>query len=71
MPKGPQGQKQLADGIGCAVMVGRIATGEADEVGDVGPVIRRGSVGSRARIVATSPARRKEIAETAAASRWK
>ena len=29
MPKGPRGEKRLADVIGAAVMVGRIATGEA------------------------------------------
>lgn len=28
MPLGPQGQKRPADGIGCAIMVARIATGE-------------------------------------------
>ena len=33
MPKGPQGQKRPADAIGCAVLVGKIATGErSDEV---------------------------------------
>jgi hypothetical protein len=32
MPKGPQGQKRLADGIGNAVHVMRIATGETIEV---------------------------------------
>jgi hypothetical protein len=32
MPKGPQGQKRPADAIGCAVMVGRIATGELTEI---------------------------------------
>jgi hypothetical protein len=26
--KGPQGQRRPADAIGCAIMVGRIATGE-------------------------------------------
>jgi hypothetical protein len=31
MPKGPQGQKRPADVIGAAVMVGRIATGEAQD----------------------------------------
>jgi len=32
MPKGPQGQKRPADAIGLAVMVGKIATGEIDEI---------------------------------------
>jgi hypothetical protein len=31
MPKGPQGQKQLAGVIGAAVMVARIATGEIED----------------------------------------
>ena len=28
MPRGPKGEKRLADVIGAAIMVGRIATGE-------------------------------------------
>ena len=32
MPKGPRGEKRPADVIGAAVMVGRIATGEIEEV---------------------------------------
>ena len=31
MPKGPQGQKRPADVIGAAVLVGRIAMGEAKD----------------------------------------
>ena len=31
MPKGPKGEKGLADVIGAAVMVGRIATGEIED----------------------------------------
>ena len=31
MPKGPRGEKRLADVIGAAVMVGRIATGEIED----------------------------------------
>lgn len=71
MPIGPQGQKRPADSVACAVAVARIATGEADEVSDVGPVNRKGSAGGLARSAATSPARRKEIAENASAARWK
>lgn len=33
-PKGPQGQKRPADAIGLAVLVGRIATGEAEDTAD-------------------------------------
>ena len=31
MPKGPQGQKRPTDMIGVAILVGRIATGEAED----------------------------------------
>ena len=31
MPRGPKGEKRPADVIGAAAMVGRIATGEAEE----------------------------------------
>jgi hypothetical protein len=40
MPKGPQGQKRKADVIGNAVLIGRIATGEAHETVTV-PAIHR------------------------------
>ncbi len=32
MPKGPRGEKRPADAIGRAVMIGRIATGEIEDV---------------------------------------
>ena len=32
MPKGPNGEKRPADAIGLAVQIGRIATGEVEEV---------------------------------------
>jgi len=32
MPRGPKGEKRSADVIGAAVMVGRIATGELDDL---------------------------------------
>ncbi len=31
MPKGPKGEKRPADVIGAAILVGRIATGEAED----------------------------------------
>ena len=31
MPKGPNGEKRPADVIGCAIAVGKIATGEIEE----------------------------------------
>lgn len=70
MPKGPQGQTRPTDAIGCAIRVAQIATGEAEEVADVGRITRIGSAGGIARSRAVSPARRKEIAAAAAAARW-
>lgn len=50
MPKGPQGQKRPADTIGCAVMVGRIATGEITEVlKEPSGKVRSGQAGAAAR----------------------
>ena len=66
MPKGPQDQNRPADAIARAVMVGRIATGEIDEV----PIEARGSVGGRARAEALSSAKRSEIARLGAERRW-
>jgi hypothetical protein len=66
MPKGPNGQKRPADSIGCAVLVGRIATGE--EIDVTGGKV--GSAGGRARAGALSPAERSKIAVRAANARW-
>jgi hypothetical protein len=66
MPKGPNGQKRPADAIGCAVMVGKIATGEIEELPD-GP---KGAPGGKARAETLSPSRRSEIASIAATRRW-
>ena len=71
MPKGPQGQKRPADVVGCAVTVGRIATGEIEDTRLKQPAKRKsGQAGAKARVAATTPARRSEIAVTAAAARW-
>ena len=32
MPKGPNGQRRPADAVGFAVLIGRIATGEVEDV---------------------------------------
>lgn len=67
MTKGPNGQKRPADAIGCAVMVGRIATGEKDYTALMSPKKRvSGQVGAKARMEATSAERRSEIATRAA-----
>lgn len=34
MPKGPRGEKRPADAIGLAVLIGKIATGEAEDERD-------------------------------------
>jgi hypothetical protein len=72
MPKGPNGQKRPADAIGLAVMIGKIATGEIeDAVNDtVKARSEAGSKGGSARAAALSTARKKEIATSAAQSRW-
>jgi len=70
MPKGPKGQKRPADVIANAVLVMKIATGEAE---DKTASERRvgGRRGGRARAQALSPEQRVDIARTAAAARWK
>lgn len=74
MPRGPKGQKRPADVIGNAIKVARIATGEEEEdVVDDGkdPAAKSlGQRGGKARAVALSKRRRKEIARNAAAKRW-
>jgi hypothetical protein len=76
MPRGPKGQKRPADVIGNAVKVMRIATGEehgdfpADDGKDKAAQ-SLGQRGGRARAKALSARRRKEIAQKAAAMRWK
>jgi hypothetical protein len=72
MPKGPKGQKRPADVIGAAVMVGRIATGEVEDMPSRAPKrAKGGKKGGKARARALTPQERSEIARLAAASRWK
>jgi len=73
MPKGPQGQKRPADVIGAAVLVGRIAVGEAEDTGadpSKAHHSRGGKKGGAARAAALTPEQRSEIAKKAAAKRW-
>jgi phage gp29-like protein len=72
MPKGPQGQKRPADAVGLAVLVGKIATGEAEDERDTlsSAAAEIGRKGGRARAEAMTPERRAEIAKVAAAKRW-
>jgi len=74
MPKGPKGEKRPADVIGTAVMVGRIATGDAEDTRrDPGRESARkgGLKGGKARAKKLSSAKRHEIAQKAAHARWK
>ena len=70
MPRGPNGEKRLADTVANAIHVAKIATGEAE---DEMPSARRngGMVGGKARRDALTPERRSEIAKEAATARWK
>ncbi|AMU96613.1 RNA-binding protein [Sphingopyxis terrae subsp. terrae NBRC 15098] len=68
MPKGPRGEKRPADAIGLAVMIGKIATGEIEDVKTAAAQL--GSLGGRKRAEKLTPERRKEIAKAAAAKRW-
>ena len=75
MPKGPKGEKRVADVIGNAVMVARIATGEIeDEIPEDSKnkaAQSLGRMGGKARASKLSKAKRSEIAKKAAAARWK
>ena len=68
MPRGPNGERRPADAIGCAVMVGRIATGDMED--DMPMDRMRGVAGAIARVGNTTTTQRRAIAEKAAAARW-
>jgi hypothetical protein len=74
MPRGPKGEKRLADVIGNAVKVMRILTGEEPE--DYGPKTGKnqaaaelGRIGGKKRAEGMTPERRTEIARKAK-TRW-
>jgi len=74
VPKGPKGQKRPADGIGNAVRVMQIATGEiAEDAPETGKEYARkgGLVGGPKRAAKLSKKRRAEIASNAAQARWR
>lgn len=75
MPTGPKGQRRPADAIGAAVMIGRIATGEIEDIttedGKNPAAVALGRMGGKARAAGMSAKKRKEIAKKAAATRWK
>jgi hypothetical protein len=73
-PKGPNGEKRSADAIGLAVLVGKIATGEVEDMhaddGKDKAAQAMGPKGGAARASRLTPERRAEIAKKAAAKRW-
>jgi hypothetical protein len=75
MPTGPKGQKRPADVISNAVHVMRIATGEIDDTvtedGKNAAAVALGRKGGKARAEKLGVKRRKEIARSGAAARWK
>jgi hypothetical protein len=74
MPRGPKGEKRPADVNARAVMIGKIATGEIEDMttddGKNAAAVALGRMGGRARAAGLSKKRRKEIAQKAAKSRW-
>ena len=74
MPKGPNGEKRPADAVGLAVLIGRIATGEVEDVapddGKDKAAQAMGRKGGAARASSMTPERRAEIAKAAASKRW-
>ena len=75
MAKGPKGEHRPADVNARAVMIGRIATGEIDDMttdeGKNAAAVALGRMGGKARAASISPRRRKQIARQAAEKRWK
>jgi hypothetical protein len=71
MPKGPRGEKRPADVVSAAVMVGRIATGDAEDIHSPAPKrAAGGKKGGKARAASLSTEDRQSIAKRAAAARW-
>lgn len=71
MPIGPRGEKRPADSIGCAVMVGRLATGEiTEELSQPSGKVLSGHAGATARANKLTGKERTAIARKAAARRW-
>jgi hypothetical protein len=77
MPRGPKGERRHADVNRNAVLIARIATGEAaDDVptpeseGKNAAAVALGRMGGKARAEGLSKRKRKEIAIKAAKARW-
>jgi hypothetical protein len=74
VPRGPKGEKRPGDVIGAAVMVGKIATGEIDDLttedGKNAAAVALGRMGGKARAAGLSAQKRSAIAKKAAQKRW-
>jgi hypothetical protein len=78
MPRGPKGEKRHADVNRNAVLIARIATGEAaddaptpESDGKNAAAVALGRMGGKARAAGMSARKRKEIAKKAAKARWR
>jgi hypothetical protein len=75
MPRGPRGERRPADVNARAVMIGKIATGEIEDVttddGKNAAAVALGRMGGKARAESLGKRKRTEIAKKAAAARWK
>ena len=77
MPRGPKGERRPADVNARAVMIGKIATSEIEDVpptpeseGENPAAVALGRMGGKARAAALGKRRRAEIARKAAKARW-
>ena len=70
MPKGPKGEERHADTVQNAMLIGRIATGEVEDVPSKAPNRATGGrIGGKARAENMTGEERAEIAEAASAAR--
>jgi hypothetical protein len=70
MPKGPKGEKRHADTVQNAMLIGRIATGEVEDMPSKAPGRAAGGrAGGAARAEKLSPEERQKMAKKAASSR--
>jgi hypothetical protein len=75
MPRGPKGEKRPADVNARAVMIAKIAMGEIEDVttddGKNAAAVALGRMGGKACASSLTKKHRPEIAQKAAATRWK
>lgn len=71
MPKGPRGEKRHADTVQNAMLIGRIATGEVEDVPSKAPNRAKGGrIGGAARRDSLDAEQRSASAKHAAQKRW-